>query len=355
MIISRTPFRVSFVGGGTDLESYCEKETGCVLSTSINKYIYVTVKRQVAIASHKYRISWNKLELVNSVEEIDHPIIREALKMYNFDFPLEITTFADVPSQTGLGSSSSFAVGLVSVLSALNNEHLTKYELVQKAADIEIRKIGRTIGTQDHVAASYGGINVIKFFPNLELEVCPVFYDPMILNNLENNLFLFYTEMKRDAGEILAKQSRETDSKFEILTKMKSLVEPLRKTLTGEAPLDEFGTILHENWLLKKQITPEISNSIIDNCYERAIKAGAIGGKLLGAGGGGFILFYIRPEDQINVINELKDFYCMPFSFDIAGTRITYYDQSNITISDRYSRKFFIDTVQAPDLRRTNK
>ncbi|MCB0360934.1 MAG: hypothetical protein KDD44_14900, partial [Bdellovibrionales bacterium] len=193
MIISRTPFRISFVGGGTDLEAFCNQEPGAVLSTSINKYIYVTVKRQVAIASHRFRISWNKLEFCNEIDEIEHPIVREALRLFQIDFPLEITTFADVPSQTGLGSSSAFAVGLMNGLCALRGERRTKYDLAHMAAELEIRRLGRKIGAQDHFAASYGSINIFRFLPDLRVEVLPVPVRASVVPQLQSRLMLFYT------------------------------------------------------------------------------------------------------------------------------------------------------------------
>ena len=337
MIISRTPFRVSFVGGGTDLENFCEREPGAVLSSTINKYIYVTVKRQVAIASHKFRISWNKLEFTDSVDDIEHPIIREALKMLKIDFPLEITTFADVPSQTGLGSSSAFAVGLLNALYALQGIRRTKYQLASQAAEIEIRKLDRKIGCQDHFAAAYGGFNVFKFYPNLQVEVFPVYRKKSIVNEIQNNLLMFYTAVQRDAGKILETQSEVTkssDEKFELLKNMRDLVTPLEGVMRGELEPDYFGKLLHKNWLFKRELTSKISSSAINDYYERAMKAGALGGKLCGAGGGGFLLIYVKPDKRSAVLNELSELYCMPAEFENSGTRITYYDHSNLEEED---------------------
>lgn len=330
MIISRTPFRTSFIGGGTDLAAFCEHEPGAVLSCAIQKYIYVTVKKQMPIADFKYRISWNKLEFTNEIEEIEHPIVREALKMFEIDYPLEITTFADVPSQTGLGSSSSFTVGLLNALHALRRERVSKGQLAREAAEIEINLLGRKIGTQDHYAAAYGDFNVFRFYPGLRTTVDPVLYQSSRIRQLEERLVLFYTRKTRDAGELLAVQSQETGQKFELLRKMLDYIQPLEDTLTGLRPLDEFGEILHQGWLLKKQLTHLIADQQIDQMYQAARNAGAIGGKLLGAGGGGFLLVYVDPARKQDVINALSQYYCMPVKFDSAGSRITYFDSFSL-------------------------
>jgi len=331
MIISRTPFRISFVGGGTDLRSFYSEEPGQVLSTSIDKYIYVVVKRQIGIVEYKYRINWSKVEFCNHIEDIEHPIAREALQMMEIDFPIEITTFSDIPAGTGLGSSSSFSVGLIHALYALKYQTVTKHQLACDAAKIEIEKLKRTMGKQDHFAAAYGGINALTFNNNETVTVDPVFYSPETHDRLEKNLLLFYTKVKRDASEVLKAQDRESSKKREVLRKMKNLVIPLRDALSEGGDINLVGEILHENWQLKKSLTNVISSKKIDEYYVRARKAGAIGGKLLGAGGGGFLMFYVKPEKQQAVINSLKDLFYFQVSLDNSGTRITYYDQSNIT------------------------
>ena len=326
MIISRTPFRVSFVGGGTDLKEFYAQEEGQVLSTAINKYVYVVVKRQIGIVEYKYRINWSQVEFKNKIEEIDHPIVREALKIFNIDFPIEVTTFADVPAGTGLGSSSSFAVGLVHALSALKGEMITKAELASMAGNIEVDILGRTMGKQDHYAAAYGNINVIKFHTDSSVSIEPVFHSPETAEKLADNLMIFYTEQKRDASEVLKKQATQTAEKIDSLREMKNLVEPLRNTISSENNLGEFGRILHRNWQLKRSITSEISTKSIDQIYEKAREAGAIGGKILGAGGGGFLLFYVEKNNQNKVRDALSDLFVMPIRVDKAGSRITYYD-----------------------------
>ncbi|MFA6217306.1 MAG: GHMP kinase [Candidatus Omnitrophota bacterium] len=330
MILSRTPFRISFAGGGTDLPEFYLKEEGQVISTGIDKYIYVAVKRQTAISEYKFRINWSKVEFKDKIEDIEHPIVREALKMMDLDIPLEVSTFADIPANTGLGSSSSFAVGLLHALFALKGKMVTKGVLAGMASRLEIDVLKRTIGKQDHYAAAYGSLNVFTFHTDGTVSVDPVFYRPEIKETIENHLMLFYTAIKRDAHDILSVQNTKTQEKRHVLVAMRDLVAPLREILSSGADIREFGRLLHKGWLLKKSITDEISSSEIDGYYNRALSAGALGGKLLGAGGGGFLLFFVEPKKQPAVAHALNNLYRLPFKFENAGTRITYYDQSAV-------------------------
>ena len=330
MIISRTPFRISFVGGGTDLRSFYSEEPGQVLSTSIDKFIYVVVKRQIGIVENKYRINWSKVEFCNEIEEIEHPIVRETFRFLKIDFPIEITTFADIPAQTGLGSSSAFTVGLLHALYALKGELITKYQLAITAAKIEVDILKRTMGKQDHFASTYGDLNVFTFYHDEKVVVEPVFYRPETVMELEKNMIIFYTKIKRNASDVLQTQNAKIPQKRSILQKMKNLVPELQRILSKGVGLNEIGEILHEGWELKQSITPEISNSKIDDYYERARKSGAIGGKLLGAGGGGFMLLYVEQQNKQRVIESLKELYNMPVGFHSGGSRITYYDQTMV-------------------------
>jgi D-glycero-alpha-D-manno-heptose-7-phosphate kinase len=330
MIISRTPLRISFVGGGTDLRSFYSEEPGQVLSAAIDKYLYVVVKRQVGIVEHKYRINWSQVEFRDKIEDIQHPIIREALRMFNIDFPIEISTFADIPANTGLGSSSAFAVGLMHALHALKGEMVTKYVLASEAANIEVDILKRVMGKQDHFASAYGDLNVFTFNSNETVSVEPVFYQPSTREALEQNLILFYTRLKRDASEILENQNLATSHRRAVLRSMKEQAPRLREILSNGSNLDEVGEILHNGWHLKKSLTDEISSPEIDEYYEKATKAGALGGKLLGAGGGGFLLFYVEPKNRSRVIDALAELYFLNIKIDCWGTRITYYDQDRI-------------------------
>ncbi len=327
MIISRTPYRISFCGGGTDIRAFYKSSLGSVVSTAINKYLYVIARKQIGLVEYKYRLNYSTVEFCKSIEEIQHPIIREALKHFSINYPLEITTFADIPASTGLGSSSAFAVGLIHALAGLEGKMMTKYEIASLAADIEINKLRRSIGKQDHFASAYGGFNVFNFYDDEKVEVIPIFCPRNRLKQLQNSLVIFYTGMKRDASQVLEKQIKEFERKKEILLKMRDQVEEVRVILASEKPLNEIGKILHEGWRLKRSISDGISDPFIDEIYERAIKAGATGGKILGAGGGGFLLFFVEENKKTKVCSVLENFFEVPFKFDSSGTRITYFDR----------------------------
>ena len=329
MIITRTPFRISFAGGGTDLREFYSQESGRVISTSIDKYIYVVIKRQLGIVEHKYRINWSQVEFKDKIEDIEHPIVKEALKFFKVDFPIEITTFSDIPGQTGLGSSSSFAVGLVNALHALRGEMVTKHTLASEAAHIEVDVLGRAMGKQDHFAAAYGNLNVFTFNPDESVTVEPVLYRPEIKKAIESNLLLFYLKTKRDASNILKIQQKETQNKLNSLRELKDLVVPLRDIISNSSgnELNKFGELLDKGWKIKRELTDKISSDKIDNYYQKAKDSGAIGGKLLGAGGGGFLLLYVETKHHQSVIDALSELFCLPIGFDDGGTRITYYDQ----------------------------
>ena len=330
MIITRTPFRISFAGGGTDLREFYSQESGRVISTSIDKYIYVVIKRQLGIVEHKYRINWSQVEFKDKIEDIEHPIVKEALKFFKVDFPIEITTFSDIPGQTGLGSSSSFAVGLVNALHALRGEMVTKHTLASEAAHIEVDVLGRAMGKQDHFAAAYGNLNLFTFNPDESVTVEPVLYRPEIKKAIESNLLMFYLKTKRDASDILKTQQKETQNKLNSLRELQDLVVPLRDIFSNSSgnELNKFGELLDKGWKIKRELTDKISSDEIDNYYQKAKDSGAIGGKLLGAGGGGFLLLYAEAKHHQSVIDALSELFCLPIGFDEGGTRITYYDQS---------------------------
>ena len=327
MIISRTPYRISFCGGGTDIRAFYKDLPGSVISTTINKYLYVIVRKQIGLVEYKYRLNYSAVEFCKSIEEIQHPIVKEALRHFSIDYPLEITTFADIPASTGLGSSSAFAVGLVHALAGLEGKMMTKYEIASLAADIEINKLKRNIGKQDHFASAYGGFNVFNFFEDEKVEVIPVFCPKNRLEQLQKSLVIFYTGIKRDASQVLERQIKEFEGKKEILLKMRDQVEEARVVLASENPLNEIGKILHKGWSLKRSISEGISDPFIDEIYEKAIKAGATGGKILGAGGGGFLLFFIEKDKKEKLCSVLKNLFEVSFMFDASGTRITYFDR----------------------------
>ena len=329
MIITRTPFRISFFGGGTDLKSYYQKKGGMVLSTTIDKYLYVVVKKKIGIVEHKYRINWSTVEFRNKISEIANPVARECLRYFKINYPIEITTFADIPSNTGLGSSSAFTVGLVSALYALGGIQVSKYQIAQTAAHIEINLIGRNIGKQDHFACTYGNLNIFEFYKDGNVKIIPVTCKKKTITKLENSLILFYTKLKRDADKILKNQYYLNISQMNYLDKIKKNVEIARGLLyENNFDTKKFGHLLNKSWNEKKKINKKASNSLINKSYSIAVKKGAYGGKLLCAGNGGFLLFAgprsFKSKKKINNLVSLN------FKFDLSGNRITYFDRSGI-------------------------
>ncbi len=324
MIISRTPFRISFAGGGTDIAAFFRHEPGAVISTTIDKYVYITVNPNKGLHPFRYRIAYSITENVNSVDEIQHPIVREALRLLDFNEPLEITNVADLPARAGLGSSSSFAVALLHALHALRGEHMTREKLAREAYHIEVDILGRPIGKQDHYAAAYGGLNYIQFLSDDSVKVDPIICRKDVKNALCENLMMFFTGITRDSSSVLSDQVKNTEMKMETLKSMKDMTKRAMDILHNGGDLDDFGKLLHEGWESKKQLTGKMTNNAINSYYDAARKAGAIGGKLLGAGGGGFLLLYVKKDDQSSVRNALKDLIELNFEFESEGSKIVY-------------------------------
>ena len=325
MIISRTPLRISFAGGGTDISDYYKyNEFGKVISCGINKYIYIIIKKQSSISEYKYKIKWDKIQNCNSINQIKHPIIKAALKFFEIKDSLEIITFSDVPIGTGLGSSSTFTVGLVNALLAYLGKRATKGYMADLSAKIEIDLLKKNIGKQDHYAAAYGKLHVYTFRDDETVEVEPVVSPTHIFEKIQKRLSLFYTNKKRDANFIL--KQYKIKSKYEILSKQKNQVDQFIEIFSGKKNISRFGKYLHEGWLLKKSISKLITSNKIDKNYQKALLHGATGGKILGAGGGGFLLIF-SPVSKKNIIKKhLKEFDKIDFKFEDSGTRITYYD-----------------------------
>ncbi len=326
MIITRTPFRISFFGGGTDYPAFYEEHGGTVLSTSINKYCYVICRYLPPFFDYNYRIRYRKQEEVQSIPEIKHPSVRECLSFVNLDRGVEIQHNADLPAMSGLGSSSAFTVGLLNALHALKGKMTTKRQLALDAIHVEQDRIKENIGSQDQTIAAFGGFNKIEFGGPQKIMVHPVTIDQDKLDTLQNHLMLFFTGFPRNASEIAGEQIRKTPEKKTELKAMMEMVEEALNTLNGsQNRLNDFGKLLHETWKIKRSLTPHITNSLIDEIYEAGLEAGASGGKLLGAGGGGFILFFVKPEVQHNVKEKLKKLLYVPFNFENLGSQIIYY------------------------------
>ena len=324
MIITRTPLRVSFCGGGTDLPSFYQKEQGAVVSTALNKYVYITVNRLSPYFDHRILLKYSKTELVHSVDEIRHPIIREAMKITGVVDRVEITSMADIPAGTGLGSSSTYAVGLLHALYTLKGEYVSAGKIAAEACDIEIGRLGDPIGKQDQYIAAYGGMCHIRFNPDESVFVDPVICSPETKKALQENLMMFYTGVTRKAGDILTKQKADTHKKMDALTHMRDMCGKAMEILREGRSLNRFGELLHEGWLLKRSLVTQISNNAIDDYYEIARNAGAIGGKISGAGGGGFLLFYVEKQNQDRVRAALSDLQELHFSFEPQGSKVIY-------------------------------
>lgn len=324
MIVSCAPFRVSFAGGGSDIASYYRKRRGAVLSCAIAKYSFIVV--HPFFNASKYHLKYTQTELVDRVDEIRHPILREALRMQVIDPGIEIVSVADIPGGTGLGSSSAFSVALINALYAHRRIFAPKEALATEACDLEIGRLGEPIGKQDQYAAAYGGINLIEFERHGGVTVQPLLLPPATLADLEGNLMLFYTGMQRDAREVLSKQVTALESDDVVVSRMEKMVslayEMRELLLRGD--LDEFGLALHRGWEMKRSLSAEISTSMIDDLYEQARQAGALGGKLAGAGGGGFLLLYCPKDTQANVRKTLAALQYLEFRFDWGGARIAF-------------------------------
>jgi len=321
MIISRTPFRISFAGGGTDLPAFYRTEPGAVTATTIDKYMYITVNKRFDAT---LRVSYSKTEIVDRADDLQHPIVREALRMTGLVEGLEITSIADLPAGTGMGSSSAFTVGLLHALYAYQGRAVSAEELARQACRIEIEILGEPIGKQDQYAAAYGGLNRIRFNPDETVFVDPVITTPEVRAELDANLLLFYTGTTRRASTILARQREQTEASRDLLVRMRDIAERMALALQDGRRLNDFGQLLHEAWLLKRSVAEGITSPDIDRWYEAARQAGALGGKVLGAGGGGFLLFFVERQNQDRVRRALGDLRELPFRFEPQGSKIIY-------------------------------
>ena len=321
MIITRTPFRISFAGGGSDLEAFHSHEPGVVLTTAIDKHMYIAVKDHFDL---NFRISYSKTEFADSVEKIEHRIVKACLQAVDVKRGVEIVSMADLPARTGLGSSSSFTVGLLHALYAMQGKVVSPDRLAREACCIEIEKLNEPIGKQDQYIAAHGGLQFIQFNPDGTVFVTPVACTAETRAELNRRLLMFYTGITRDASEVLVKQKAASSEKHLVLRRMCGIARELREVLTDGHDLNVFGRLLHENWEAKKSLESSISNPQIDEYYERGIQAGALGGKLLGAGAGGFLLFFCEPHQQKRLREELSDLRELTFSLEPEGSKIVY-------------------------------
>jgi len=327
MIISKTPFRISLFGGGTDYPEWYHESGGSVLATTIDKYCYISCRHLPPFFEHKHRIVYSKIESVKTTEEIQHPVVRAVLSNLSINAGLEIHHDADLPARSGLGTSSSFTVGLINVLYALKGLHVSKHDLAKQAIYIEQEFLKENVGSQDQILAAFGGFNKIDFNADDSFNITPVVINKDLTFKLQNHMLLFFTGLSRYASDIAKDKIANIKNNFRELTQMNEMVnEGLSILHRPSDAIKDLGTLLHESWKLKRSLSTKVSTPQIDEIYETGINAGAIGGKILGAGGGGFILFFAAPENHNKIRDRLKNLVHVAFNFDNTGSKIVVYE-----------------------------
>lgn len=330
MIITKTPFRISFFGGGTDYPAWYQEHDGAVLATSINKYCYISLRYLPPFFEHKHRIVYSLIENIRNIEDIQHPAVRAVFQWANVIKGLEVHHDGDLPARSGLGSSSSFTVGLIKAIFALEGKLITNEELSKAAIHVEQNIIKENVGSQDQISAAYGGLNYIKFLKNNSFSVNPVVLTSERTNELESHLMLFFTGFSRIASEIAASKIANFSNRESELKTMYDMVNKAIEILQKDYSIEEFGRLLHESWMLKRSLSSQVSNSEIDNLYDSAMKAGAIGGKILGAGGGGFLLIFSKPENHNSIKKALQGLIHVPFRFEHSGSQVVMYQPNGL-------------------------
>jgi len=326
MLISRTPFRISFFGGGTDYPVWYRQHGGAVLSATIDKYCYISVRRLPPFFEHKFRVVYSKIENCSTVEEIKHPGVRGVLQFLNITSGLEIHHDGDLPARSGMGSSSAFTVGLLNAVYALQGQMPGKRRLGLESIRIEQDLIKETVGSQDQVQAAYGGLNYITFHADDEFSVRPVSLRRERIDEFNSHLMLFYTGIKRTAAEVAQSYVNDIDSKKRELRITKDLVKEGLAILGSDQDLAAFGKLMHEAWQIKRKMSDKVTNAEVDAFYQQAVEAGALGGKLTGAGGGGFLLLFVPPDRQSAVRQVLHQLIHVPFRFEFSGSQIIFFE-----------------------------
>ncbi|MBT3514597.1 MAG: kinase [Nitrospina sp.] len=327
MIISKTPFRISLFGGGTDYPSWYRQNGGSVLAAAIDKYCHISCRHLPPFFDHKHRIVYSKVESVKTIEEIQHPSVRAVLSTLGISAGLEIHHDGDLPARSGIGSSSSFTVGLINVVNALKGQQTSKEDLAKQAIFIEQEVLKESVGSQDQILAAFGGFNRIDFNPDDSFNIAPVIINKDLMNQLQDHMLIFFTGLSRFSSDIAKDKINNFTSRFRELTQIKEIVDEAMSILQSTSvPIENLGKLLHESWKLKRSLSAKISTPYIDEIYEAGISAGAIGGKILGAGGGGFILFFAKPENHKNIRLRLKDLVHVSFRFDNMGSKIVVYE-----------------------------
>ncbi len=338
MIISQTPFRISFFGGGTDFPLWYRENGGSVLSTTINKYAYITCRHLPPFFEHKHRIVYSQVETVKRIEEIVHPAVRNIFQYLNIEDGLEVHYDGDLPARSGLGSSSSFTVGMLNTLFAMRGQMKTKRDLADLALHIEQNVIKETVGSQDQIAAAFGGFNRIEFHNDEKYSVQPMILPQSRVEMLNDRLLLFFTGFSRIAETVEKSKIENFKAKSAHLQRMQEMVGDAVQVLQSDTGLDDFGRMLHETWSLKRELSDKVSNSKLDEIYEVGMKNGALGGKILGAGGGGFILFYAPPETHANICDAFSSLIKVDFKFEYGGSQIILYNPDMASHGPRETR-----------------
>ena len=340
MIISRTPFRVSFFGGGTDYPTWYREHGGAVLATSINRYCYLSCRFLPPFFEHTSRIVWSQIERVMSNSEIQHPVVRAVLEFMQIREGVEIHHDGDLPSRTGLGSSSAFTVGLLHALHALKGQMMSKMDMARDAVHVEQVLLKESVGVQDQIATAFGGFNRVDINPDDSFAVRPVILPPGRLAELQSHILMFYTGVSRLSSEVAKEHIAQIPRKTPELHRMREMVDQAVGILSSGADINDFGRLLHEAWQIKRTLSSKVAPGFVDDIYDKARAAGAVGGKLLGAGGGGFMIFFAPPERHPAIIDALDHLLMVPIEFEYGGSQIIFYDQEHHTQTALKRRDF---------------
>ncbi len=347
MIISRTPFRISFFGGGTDYPDWYRTHGGAVLATTIDKYCYLSCRFLPPFFEHRFRVVYSKIENCQTIDEISHQAVREVLRFLNLNRGVEIHHDGDLPARSGMGSSSSFTVGLLHALYALKGYIPSKQKLAEESIIIEQDRLKESVGSQDQIATAYGGLNHIQFLPSGEFSVQPMTLPKERIAEFNSYLMLFFTGIKRTASDIAKSYTLDMEKKEKEIRLLKDLVTESMSILNSNQDLAELGRLMHEGWQAKKNLSAKVTNIHVENIYEQALRAGALGGKLLGAGGGGFILLFVNPGNRKKVEERLKNLIHVPFKFEFRGSQIIFYDlEEDFSSLDRERLSRHIDNFR---------
>lgn len=347
MIITRTPFRISFFGGGTDYPAWYRRNGGAVLATAINKYCYLTCRYLPPFFEHRIRVVYSKIENCHDIDEITHPAVRETLRFLDMSRGVEIHHDGDLPARSGMGSSSAFTVGLLNAMYALKGKVCSRRQLAVESILLEQEVLKETVGSQDQIMAAYGGFNHVTFQPNDEFTVSPLTISHERVNELNASLMLFYTGIKRTASNVAESYVNNIEERTRQLQAIRDMVDKGVAILADGRDLNEFGELLHEAWLIKRSLSAKVTNPQIEDYYQRARSAGAIGGKLTGAGGGGFLLLFVPPEKHHAVMQELSGLIHVPFAFEFSGSQVIFLEhEEDFSQAEQYRNGRTIDAFR---------